>query len=127
MATSLSLGEGTYLTQCAVFLSCSWARSCTPPRHQNFPNVPNQSSRPTLLAFHCKCSLHCSPYFGTSSIACWQPHKPEEYMSWCNNQPVGGCMIQNMAAWRYQQRLSYNIQYMGETLQEPTQKVTVQV
>jgi hypothetical protein len=44
-------------------------------------------------------------------------------MSQCNTQPVGGCMLQSMAVWRSQQRLSYNIQYLGEILQGPIQKL----
>jgi hypothetical protein len=62
----------------------------------------------------------------TSGIAYQQPYKHEEHMSQCNIRPVGGCMIPS-AVQRSQQRLSYNIQYMGEILQGPTQKRRVQV
>jgi hypothetical protein len=77
--------------------------------------------------FHDKCSLYCFLYSGTFSMAYWQPHKPGEYMSWCNTWPIGGCMIQSMAVWRSQQWLAYSIQYMGETLQGPPLKVRVRV
>jgi hypothetical protein len=36
-----------------------------------------------------------------------------------SNLLVGGCMMQRMDVQKSQQRLSYNILYMGETLQGP--------
>jgi hypothetical protein len=78
-------------------------------------------------AFHDKCSLYWFLYSGTFSITYKQSRKLREYMSQCNTRLVGGYMIQSIAVKRYQPRLSYNIQHMGETLQWPTQKVRVQV
>jgi hypothetical protein len=126
VAASPGLGESTFHTLCAVSLT-SIPKLCPGLPHQSFPNILSNPSRPILPAFCDKYRLCCSPYSGISSITYQQPHKPEEYMSQCNIWPASRCMIQSMAVWMSQQGLSYNIQYMGDTLQGPVQIVRVQV
>jgi hypothetical protein len=123
LAASTGLGKNTFDTWCAVSLTSCFRAIPGLPYHQSFPNIPNPFYPLSMTNIDCivlfTLGLPISPTSSLENLrsiraepmwhpTCWQVYDTV----WLCGGP---------------KKDSYNIQYMGETLQGPTLKVRDQV